>query len=785
MQLAETVTGPQGNASSVKSLDVTDGFQGNDSTGTAPTIAPDQSVQMSGILSASDVDYYKVQLPAAGTRIEVHLTNLDADYDLALYANQTTSVRTGSSAPNGIPLQDGTVPDEQINLQGAANSNAQLTPTALQDVPDAGIPVVQVSANRHNDDEDVGMVSPGGSGFAYIAVFGYNGASSSQPYTLRVTTTPPQAANCTARTFQFPTQGTAGTAPAISSLPTNLNTIFLVDEKRLGQTYGTTAETNVVTALNSLVGRADLGVSGAVIPVEGLSNVPTLYSQWDSNPCNNGAANAVANAITDEVDAVKSARSGLKYVVFVGGDDQIPFFRLPDLSRIANESGFASQFANNEYYGALAAADLLSDNPYLDTRPVPASGRQLFVPDLVGGRLVETPTDITNAVSSFLNAGGTLRSGTAFVSGYDFVADGSQMVGSRLSSILGTGSVRTLIDSTTPFAPATSWTKSQLLTSAFPSGGPAALNDWNGHYDNTRALMANGTDILSTSELTGTHALSGGVFFTMGCHAGFQTTDAIVGAPVLDWAQKTAGAGTGFVGNTGFGLGNTDSVAFSEELMAGLASQLDGRVSLGQALVQAKQDYFITRDAFSSYDEKTLSEAELYGLPMYGVGTPPAPLTSGGAQSLALGASPAVSPAASPDPVPGASASTSPSQGPLTPFAGSGNAQTALFSANPIFAGPTSGQHGQFLTNAGQVQAPNYRPLQPYVSLPATRGGLYAHGVVIDGLTSGDIPFDPDNVRPTLDLAKSEPEPNFADEAWPRRSRPSSRSARSRDRRSS
>jgi hypothetical protein len=40
--------------------------------------------------------------------------------------------------------------------------------------------------------------------------------------------------------------------------------------------------------------------------------------------------------------------------------------------------------------------------------------------------------------------------------------------------------------------------------------------------------------------------------------------------------------------------------------------------------------------------------------------------------------------------------------------------------------------------------------------------------VLIDTLTSGDVsPFNPDNVRPTLDLSANEPEPQFADEAWP------------------
>ena len=156
-------------------------------------------------------------------------------------------------------------------------------------------------------------------------------------------------------------------------------------------------------------------MSGVVIPVESLPGVSCLYNTWDANPCDPNAANAIANAIADEVKRIVAARPSVKYVVFGGGDDQIPFFRLPDLSLVANESGFAGQFAPNEYQGSLAAGDLLSDDPYLDTQPVPASGQQLFPPNLAGGRLVETAQEIANAVdcsSSTLRRPATLQRST-------------------------------------------------------------------------------------------------------------------------------------------------------------------------------------------------------------------------------------------------------------------------------------------------------------------------------------------------------------------------------------
>jgi uncharacterized protein YjbI with pentapeptide repeats len=745
-QATETVTSGSQSATSTAPFSVEDSYPANSDPGHAETITPDTAVQLSALPAPGAVDWYRIPMPSVGKRIHVHLTDLPADYDLALYSSTTTSVRTGATGQQ--PLQDGVVPDSSIHLDGG--SNGQLKPTGLQDHPDdPGVPVVQVSSNRGTDDEEVGMVSPGGGGFVYFAVYGYNGAFSHQPYSLRVTTqASPSTLSCTARSL-----GTAGTTPDslpnLAALPPNLNTIILVNEKRLGDTYGFTAEQNALAKLHSLAGDASLGVSGVVVPVEAISGVPDLYTTWDQNPCDNATANAIANKIADEVAAIKAHASGVQYVVFGGGDDQLPFFRIPDLTLIDNENGFAAQFGANEYHGALAAGDLLSDNPYLDTRPVPASGRQLFIPDLTGGRLVETADDIANAVTSFENSSATLHSSTGFVSGYDFVADGSQQVANRLTA-LGVN-VRTLAN---PLSPTSTWGLADLLAAAFPTAGQADINDWNGHYDNSRALMANQTDILSTANLTGSHALNGGIFFTMGCHAGFQTTDVLVGSPgVLDWPQYFAGTHTGFVGNTGFGYGSTDSAAFSEELMTDFAGQLGGSVTLGQALTNAKDAYYLSRIAFSSYDEKTLSEAELYGLPMYGVGHAPASLMSPLNTTS--------------DPVPGTSQSKSPSQGTLSSFPGSG-VQSADFAATPTFSPVQHGADGDYYTNAGQVQAPNYRPLQPYVSLPADRSGLTAHGVVIDSLTSQDhSPFNPDNVRPILDQSSSEPEPQFTDEAWP------------------
>ena len=188
-----------------------------------------------------------------------------------------------------MPLQDGTVPDASINLQGGPNP--QLTPDPIQDVPNPGgaMNLQLVSDNRGIDDEDVAFVSPGGGGNVLIAVYGYHGAFSPKPYSLRITEqTPPTAPNCTP--CHFPnSDGAAGTLP---SIPTNLNTLILVNEKRLGDQSGHDAAATAIGKLQDLANDTNLGVRGLVLPVESIPGVQAAYDTWDQHPCDVGGANA-------------------------------------------------------------------------------------------------------------------------------------------------------------------------------------------------------------------------------------------------------------------------------------------------------------------------------------------------------------------------------------------------------------------------------------------------------------------------------------------------------------
>ena len=106
----------------------------------------------------------------------------------------------------------------------------------------------------------------------------------------------------------------------------------------------------------------------------------------------------------------------------------------------------------------------------------------------------------------------------------------------------------------------------------------------------------------------------------MGCHSGLDVDDAEVAAsgvatPVDDWAKTFADAGALWVANTGYGYADTDTIAYSAKLMADFAANLNGTLTIGEALTEAKQQYAAGNAILSPYDLKALMESTFYGLP--------------------------------------------------------------------------------------------------------------------------------------------------------------------------
>ena len=238
----------------------------------------------------------------------------------------------------------------------------------------------------------------------------------------------------------------------------------------------------------------------------------------------------------------------------------------------------------------------------------------------------------------------------------------------------------------------------------------------------------------------------------MGCHAGLDIDDdelstSGVTTPVDDWDKTFADAGALWVANTGYGYADTDTIAYSAQLMADFGANLNGSLTIGEALSEAKQQYAAGNAILSPYDLKALMESTFYGLPMYHLNKAASPVA------------PAQGPTTTTDPATGLTAASFSVSLPVGTATGD---LTKVSSSN----GNYYEVNGSGPTEPG-TQVTEYRPIEPLVSVPATEPGLVPHGALVTGLTSSDTAgFTPAYSMPAVGTADAAP-PSISDAAFP------------------
>jgi uncharacterized protein YjbI with pentapeptide repeats len=704
--------------------------------------------------AAGDIDLFKIPAPPAGSTLAVTLSHLPADYDLSIYGegDELPSTPLRGTPLRGTPLRGTPVGDALDEPTGSDAAGAE----GLADIPLRGTPLRGTSINRGTEVESVSVLAKaadGAKGFL-VQVSGFDGAHSDQPYVLRARVIPgPKPLTCPPRTFS--STGVAGTWPVTDQtpVPAGTQTLILVNQQRLGARYGSEAAQMAINRLQSLAARTD--VKGLVLPVESAPSrtVGAKYQAWDDDPCSVANANAVVNEINLAVDSLRPHLADLRHIVLVGSDEILPQARIPDLTRLSNQRDYTDsvQFGgqDNAVSRAFLESNILSDEPYGDFDPQPWLSGKLYVADVGLGRLVERPEDIALAVDRFAAAGGVLAPSTSYVSGYDFLKDGARAVAAPLAE-LTTGIDGSRIDETWTASDAAAGITSVVPASTAPAG-TAGLASVNAHYDHHQALPAapfnartSAPDqLLTTAELPG--SLGHTLLFTMGCEAGLNIADVLVAglggteaASASDWAQSVASRGGLFAGNTGYGYGDTEAVAYSERVMANFATGLAGRqATVGQAFMFAKQRYQAELGVAGVYDAKAMEEATFYGLPMYRVGA---------TGVVAPSAVPAFDP---PETIDTYSATDFDEQFQLTAHATARGTYYAVGGEDP--------------------QVTQYRPIQPRVDEEhPVVSGERIHGVVIEDLESTDLPdVDPAYATPTVDLGAHEPEATTRGSVFP------------------
>ena len=699
--------------------EVTD--SGDDPANPAPT---DADVLYIGHVSYSgDVDYFEITPPNEGDRVVVFMSNLDADGDLVLYkplsAAETVPTSTTGPSLDGVPVED-----DGVDFAG----NTTEEPNTLEDVLLLdGQPIGGISTNRGTLDEEASAIATNGDPFIIQASM-YNGATTQEPFVLRVKVNPEvPTPQCTPRGWA--PSGASPAADTFGSFGEFTNNVFLMNWERIAQTEGVQAADDVRAALNALAARDDLGIVGVVLDVNSIA--AGEYAAWDANPCDADAANDIVDVIVGFLDTEQATSPELTYVTIGGSDEIIPFARKADETAIANESTFAGEFSDNAMYGSLITRHFLSDDPYADLDPVPWLDRFLHVPDRSVGRLVESAADIVDAAQTFQDFGGFLDPETAQTVGYDFLSDSSEAIDQAfVDNGLSTGSA--LIDQ--PNAPL-QWGLAELRVALGLTDPVLSDNSFipdvlslNMHFDFDESLTSRGDatknqagELFTVADLWDMDAdeivdLDGTIIFTVGCHSGTSVADVAVGQAEAsqDWAQTMGAAGASYVAQNAYGLGDDTANALTERLMTSFAENLDGSMTIGQALTFAKQTYFADLGMYGEYDYKAMQAATFYGLPMYQVGSAPV-------AALAL------------------EGDITPTTDPVT---GLSSTQISM-DATDYTISETVTDNGTFFNVDGEAQFLHYRPLQPIVRMDVTAdNGDIAQGAFLTSVTTRDLNVD-------------------------------------------
>jgi len=702
-----------------------------DASDTEPKQVSSDSIHTGHIAHAGDIDLYAIDAPAPGTKVSITMST-PADFDLTVFgvASGPISSAVRGSAVRGSAVRGSPVPDSSDGVDPEKVQTEQ-----LQDITLAGLAVrgsaVRGSAVRGSstnrgatDPESVTFIArPEDAGQQYIVqVSGYNGTTSATSYEWRNVNTPPAPPKpCITRSALR--SGSPGAFPSLP-LPTTTKTLILVDQQRMAALYPGASMATMRSKLDALATATD----GAVIPVENHPSISTdaAFDAWDGAPCSIEAANAVVDRINAVVDDVRKGLTDLRSIVLVGPDDALPQSRIADYAVIENERNFAEDMVvdgkDTPISRAMRQSNLLSDNPYGDFDPQVWRGANLFVPDVALGRLIESPGEIGAQVDAYLHptTGRELDPQTSFVTGYDFVSDGAQAVFGALQPA-SPGGISSEINET--------WTAAQAAAGINrPSAGFTSVN---GHYDHYRAQPAAAGALLRTSDIT---PRAGSMAFTVGCHAGLNVEDVLASAitPAAaknDWAQTFVNAGDLYAANTGYGYGDTEAVAYSEELYAQLARQLaSGDVTAGQALMLAKQAYASGLGFGDDYDRKALEIATFYGIPMWKT-------KRGGGEARSVVPTPLPS---SPNPT----------------------VRTDTFDMRPSFARVDTDRGSYWTADGNDPLVVQHRPIQPQTSKDGTaQDGLPVHGAIITTRESTDVhDVDPVFASPTADDESTAPE---------------------------
>lgn len=414
-----------------------------------------------------------------------------------------------------------------------------------------------------------------------------------------------------------PTPSSTSVPPGATATPTpsnpgssTINTVILTNRQQLAAIYGSAREASLYAKLQELANHSQ--VQGEIIDLSANPAIQATYTGWLADQSSVEKANRVAEAVRNELLRYLVNHSSVQYVVLAGDDRIVPSRRIADRA-FYPETQYTSLDEHSTVGAAIAQNFFLTDDYFVDREPATWQGVEVYVPDWAIGRLVETPEQMVGLMNQFLGSS-ELDSYRTLVTGYDFVQDAASNVCQLYGQDIGSARLNCALIGT-------NWSGTQATEYQLQSASPFKIQSIYGHANHEAFGVPEGKSITARNVLSATTDLSGGLIYSVGCHSGLNVPEN--SNRPLDLAEAFISQGAYYVGNTGFGLGSSVGVYYSERLMQNYTLELlkGTSVSIGQALVSAKQHYFQESSEFDEEDEKVMQEVVLYGLPMYRIVT--------------------------------------------------------------------------------------------------------------------------------------------------------------------
>ncbi len=514
-----------------------------------------------------------------------------------------------------------------------------------------------VNADTYND-----------SGVYYAEVIGLNGAYSPTAFTIAVTQISAVCSTVTSKTLSTPVPTTTfptSTGGTLSGHGSNYTTVILTDSQTM------TSVTKTTTLSSDLSRLADT-THGVVVNVGKSTAVQELTTVAENHPTCPYAVNREAEAIQNIVNSYRSGANP-KYVVIVGGDTVIPFFRYADQETVEPESEFTHVISLTTHTEAEAALEdnyYLTDDPYGSVATLTIDGSTLPLQTAAVGRLVQTPQQIERTIDRYLTTatGKVIKVTSSLSAGYSFMAKPASTIATTFAteeeSVPGASDTQLITKDGVPTsqigtAPTTSWTANRLSTKLTSKSHQLVFIG--AHFNSKVMLAADHTTGVATYLTTTTFSkeidthLSGALVLSAGCHSGYNVNpaDSVVGTTVA-WPEAFTNAGATLIAGSGYQYSDVNYVADSDQVYADLAKQLDyqqttGGVHIGTALLHTEWEYLASLESLDGLAAKSLLQVTLYGLPMLGIqfgSTAPKPAP--GEAASVIGTSTVTTPAAGP-----------------------------------------------------------------------------------------------------------------------------------------